>query len=990
MRSLLCSHPSALVDNDARVIIGLAQQQQGRDEEALASLSSALNSEEINDDATYNAWLQSFKNTLSDKSFDHVWPRYSIPFKSAPGNVVIYVNNAKTNNLNLIASKKITNKIQPSLDSMRSQAAIARQTGQSKKAISIYNKALSISPNDKDLQLGLALALIDSYEAQQSSAILSGLDRRYPNNHQVMDAYVYYAQQFERDDILVKNLRQLAEVSQGVEQDNYIQSWINAVMNNKNLSYTDNKLLEVLKFSDQRHPKILMAKVNLIYASSRCDRVKSVISKIDINALNGEQIESAAFILRNCGDSRLAFNYYKAGMVRYPDESVFFAGSILTSIELGNIQYANRIAECCLPQFKDNIDFNMAKAYLRLHQNKYQDALDLYNHVLLIEPSNHEAHVGSIMSQAELNMAEQAFIAASELQSELSVMQWQRLYELRIRQMLMRAKKTNEPERYAIAQSATKIIDDYLIYLSRSAPDNESAKTNALLNKVHAETLAAMPAKAVITFESLALSKDELPLWGILHAADAYTSNRQPEMAAQLLMYANETSPDDLSILSALFFALLDMEDYKSADRTMSRMNVIVESEEVVDGKAHWVKRLDAMFQAYQNRLQTAENRLLALQEKAPSDINLHKNLAVIYRWRGWFEKANRALDSLDMQGDEDITNVVTRSHLLIDSQQYTQASQRVKQFENYSYNNDVKNLKSRWQIHNKRQYSANAQYGESSGNALGNKDFTFEQRLYSAPIQHKYRLYARDRYDWAEFPENNGNLHRVGLGGEFRHKLYNVTAEFNASVRGDANVGVTVAGTWRRDDYLSIFGEVQTYSRYVPLRAINSNIDGESISAGVQYRWNETQHMRAAATYTDFSDGNKRSSFYVNHEHSIYQSARHQVFLGEEIYTSKNTQNDVGYFNPDKDFSLRVAAKYRGVIWRRYGKSLTHRLDIGVGNYKQESESSAGIWDVEYRQHGSLTPNIEVDYGVLHRRRTYDGDAESYNAVSASINWRF
>lgn len=981
---------SALVDNDARVIIGLAQQQLGRDDEALASLSSALNSKQINDAATYRVWLHSFKSELPKKSFNQLWPRYSIPLNAAPEDVVRFIKNAEIKYSNLTVANKKTKKIRSPLESMRFNASIARQQEQSKKATLIYNQALAISPNDKDLQLGLALALIDLYESQQSNRILSSLSQSYPNDRQIMDAYVYYAQQFDRDEILLTNLRGLAEISNGIEQDSYIQSWISAVINNKNLSSTDAKLIELSKFSNQQNLKVLTARVDLTYADRRCDQVKSIVSEIDISDLNSDQIESIAFILRDCGHSQLAFNYYKAGMVRYSEESVFFAGGILTSIKLGDMQRANKIAECCLSQFKDNTDFTMAKAYLRFHQKKFRDALKLYNHVLLAEPSNHEAYVGSIMSQAELNMSEESFSAAREYQPGLSADQWQRLYELRIRQTLVRAKKADEPERIAYAQSATEIIDDYLIYISQSDPNNDTAKTNALLNQVYAKTLAAMPAEAVTIFESLTISKNELPLWGVLYAADAYVKNRQPEMAAQLLADANESNPDDLSILSALYFALLDMEDYKSADKAMLRMNTIVEDQEVVDGKAHWVKRLDAMFQAYQNRLQSAEDRLLRLQEKAPNDINLLKNLATVYRWRGWVEKSNHSLDLLDKKGDKDIANDVARSHLLMDSQQYALASLGMKQFDQHSFNNDVKNLKSRWQLHNKRQYRAIAQYGESSGNALGNKDFIFEQRLYSAPIQHKYRLYARDRYDWAEFPEDNGNLHRIGLGGELRQKSYNVSAEINTSVRDNTNVGVTVSGTWRHDDYLSVFGEVQTFSRYVPLRAINANIEGESISTGVQYRWNEMQHIRAAVTYTDFSDGNKRSSLYLSHEHSVFQNSHHQVFLGEEIYTSKNTKNDVGYFNPDEDFSLRVAAKYRGIIWRRYEKSLTHRLDIGVGNYKQKNESNAGIWDIEYKHQWKPDSSLEIDYGVLHRRRTYDGDAESYNAVSASINWRF
>ena len=247
-----------------------------------------------------------------------------------------------------------------------------------------------------------------------------------------------------------------------------------------------------------------------------------------------------------------------------------------------------------------------------------------------------------------------------------------------------------------------------------------------------------------------------------------------------------------------------------------------------------------------------------------------------------------------------------------------------------------------------------------------------------------------RDRYDWTEFTEDNGNLHRIGLGAEYNDHNFYLSGEVNGSVRDDADVGVTINGIWKLDDHWRLFGDVQTYSRHVPLRAINAGVDGESIGAGFQYRWNESRYLRASASYTDFSDGNERSSFFVIHEHDIYQSAHHQFYLSEEFYASHNTLDNVIYYNPENDYSFRLSAKYHGVIWREFDDSLTHRFVIGVGNYKQDGESNAGIWDIEYQHKWAVDSSLEVTYGYLHRRRTYDGEAESYNAITGSLNWRF
>ncbi|MFK7794250.1 MAG: poly-beta-1,6 N-acetyl-D-glucosamine export porin PgaA [Gammaproteobacteria bacterium] len=982
---------SSLVDHDARIIIGLAQQQLGRDEEALASLSAALNSRKVEDDRTYHVWLQSFQQALKNNPIDELWPRYSFPLETAPADVLAYLNNKISNQKRAKAVKNKPNRSNSRLEYIRLNAATSRQQGNSAKAIKFYKKALAYRPKDKDLQLGLALVLIDSGESKKSMKILANLYQKYPYDRQVLDANVYYAQEFGRADMQAEYLRQLAEISKGVERENYIASWLNVVSSDNNFVGIDTQLVEMSKFSVQNHPQINVAKARLMYTHQRCDRAKRVLRRVDKYSLSKDQLEQLAYISRHCGYSDIAFDLYEEGMLRFPSEAVFFAGAILVATDMENYSQAKSVVDCCEDRFNRDLDFNLARAYLYFNLREYQSALDAYKEVLRVESRNQEAKVGRIMALAELGMAEAAFIQAQSGEIEISNSQWKRLHELKIQQVLMQAVNSEPVFRESFANEAVKSVDHFLEFLNSNLPDDSIARRNALLNKVHAQTLSGLHAEAIATYESLGLSVEDIPVWGNVHAAEAYAGNRQPEKAVQILEYANDKEPDNLNILSALMFASIDMEDYDNAGVAMSRMNKIVEGQEVNDGRTHWVARLDAMFQAYQNRLKEAEKRLLALQANAPSDPDILKNLAIVNRWRGLTNKSSALLGDASQVLGQDMSIGVAKTSLLIDSQQYSKARQNLQKLNaEYSYHKDVKRLQKRWDTHVKRLYTLSTQYGESSGNALGNKDFTIEQRLYTAPIYDQYRVYVRDRYDWAEFPEDNGNLHRVGIGGEYRSDSYDVSAEINASVRDDTDPGVTLNGVWKRDDHVSLFGELQSYSRNVPLRAINADIDGESVSAGAQYRWDESHYLRASASFTDFSDGNQRTSFFIQHEHDVYQSAHHQIYLSEEFYISENTEDDVGYFNPEGDYSFRVAAKYRGVIWREYEKSLTHRLNLGIGNYKQENESNAGIWDIEYRQQWAPSHDFEVDYGVLHRRRSYDGEAESYNAISASVNWRF
>jgi biofilm PGA synthesis protein PgaA len=250
--------------------------------------------------------------------------------------------------------------------------------------------------------------------------------------------------------------------------------------------------------------------------------------------------------------------------------------------------------------------------------------------------------------------------------------------------------------------------------------------------------------------------------------------------------------------------------------------------------------------------------------------------------------------------------------------------------------------------------------------------------------------VYGRHRYNYAEFPEGNGYLNRIGIGGEYRSKFLDATLEVNASTRDSSDPGVSLGAVWKLDDYLSISADMQTYSDLTPLRAINDDVEAGSLVLGARYRWNENRFASIAAGLVDFDDGNDRKFIFLKHQHGIYQSAYHQWSLSQEFYASENDEVDAFYYNPEEDYSFRGAAIYDGLIWRRYEKEWTHRLTLGVGNYKQKEESNAGIWDLEYIQRWQLDPTLEIRYGYIHRRRTYDGDAESFNAGIANINWRF
>ena len=67
------------------------------------------------------------------------------------------------------------------------------------------------------------------------------------------------------------------------------------------------------------------------------------------------------------------------------------------------------------------------------------------------------------------------------------------------------------------------------------------------------------------------------------------------------------------------------------------------------------------------------------------------------------------------------------------------------------------------------------------------------------------------------------------------------------------------------------------------------------------------------------FSDGNDRFEALLTGREGVYSSPRVQVDLGLEVGASRNSKEDVPYFNPKSDFSVLPMVNVNHVLYHRY-----------------------------------------------------------------------
>lgn len=540
------------------------------------------------------------------------------------------------------------------------------------------------------------------------------------------------------------------------------------------------------------------------------------------------------------------------------------------------------------------------------------------------------------------------------------------------------------------AELALDRLDAYSALLRAEAPDDAVLARNAQLDRVRALTLAGRLEEARALFEALG-DPAALPAYGLLNGADVYARLRQPEKAEELLQLALQQTPDDTGVLVTLFYNQLDRELYAAAGETLQKLQAL-SGDAVVDGRATWIARLAAMFEAYQNDLQAAQEQLEALRIRALNDPELDLNLATIYRWRGWSARALDEYRKALADGADPVAVQAGTAQALFELKRYREAGAAIAQLgATAPANPDTVALQSQWEWFNKNLYIAQAQSGKSDGSPVtGSSDLSFDQWLYSKPIAGQFRAFIHHHYDWADFIEGAGGANRTGIGFDYRSQFFDIAVAATNRSPGSRK-GLAVNGEYRPDEHWTLFGDVQTDSNQVPLRGTRAGVNGHSASGGVLYRWDERRHARLSYTRTDLDDGNVRDTVGLSGTQRLWADARHTVALNAELYYSHGTAgDDVAYYNPKSDHSAYVSVDYTGVLQRRGDRTWVQHVNVGGGGHEQHGFSSRAIWHAQYEQRWQFGPQFGVNYGVLYRSRVYDGERESYAALTGGIEWRF
>jgi biofilm PGA synthesis protein PgaA len=501
-------------------------------------------------------------------------------------------------------------------------------------------------------------------------------------------------------------------------------------------------------------------------------------------------------------------------------------------------------------------------------------------------------------------------------------------------------------------------------------------------------------------YQQLVNAKVDPPAYVLNAAADAYLYKRMPEEALKIYDATILKAPDHLvEVKMGKFYALIELERFDEAtaliDSTSQDLaayrnrpnNPVVRTDEFkleADSKAYYAR-------VYGDDFATAEQRFLALNNIGPMNNEVRVALADIWRFRGWPERSEKLAYEITNDYPEHVAPKVILANTHMDLRDWRLAESEIKPLvSDFPENLSVQELDRRWLLHNKRQLTIGGFRSKSSGSAFGSRTHGLNAALYSSPINYNFRAFALAEYQHATYPEGNGNAVFPGIGLEYTNRDWRLTGAVSKSNISENGVTAAFTADYRLNDYWSFSSLLDINSSQMPLRGLRVGISGDLFNASGTYRWSDLTSASMGVGYMHMDDGNNRNMINATFDRRLLTRPHYKLTAHLRADASRNTEQNVPYFNPQRDLEVGAILDNEWMLWRRYERSFSHRLQVGAGDYWQKDFGSDLTWIASYEQQIRLDDRFELDYGVTRNRHSYDGVKELATQYFVRLNLLF
>ena len=347
-------------------------------------------------------------------------------------------------------------------------------------------------------------------------------------------------------------------------------------------------------------------------------------------------------------------------------------------------------------KFGKTRDFLLAEAYAYEQSQQYLPALANYQTLMDTNPDDDAVYRSWVMAINNSGAPKMAIEKANLRPDIFRNSDWQRL-KADNAAIAVREGSFNDlqpQDKRQRADKALALVREYQRFLAENFPDNQEQQQSAQYDKIlalHAkgdfdETIAEFERQP----EPLAL-----PDYVLKVVADTYLRQNQAREAEPLLAEVVKRKPDDHNANMMLFYAQVETEQYQAAqntiDQTIANQPKWRRNGKVIrdNPKRLAAERVGNLLTAYRNQLGQSQEQLEQWLAFAPNNTTLRSDLAKIYRWRGWPERALEQYQLIAPVAPEEFELQLGSAQSLLDLREYQQVAEKLTHLQE-DYANDT------------------------------------------------------------------------------------------------------------------------------------------------------------------------------------------------------------------------------------------------------------------------------------------------------------
>lgn len=726
-----------------------------------------------------------------------------------------------------------------------------------------------------------------------------------------------------------------------------------------------------------------------------------------VYAKNPDTVAAMARIRRNRGEWEQAVEGFRLARSLAPARADLLQVQLMTLADMGQTPEAIKQARDWTEQAPQQLEARLALGYALMQDGQLHASLAEYDRAWRLAPGRRDVLREYLFALQRAGLPVLALgIAEQQAQllsaAELRVMRADALAE-RVR--LADTASRSEAERFVVADRALAKADA-LLQEWETLPAAQDDVIRVRIDRMGA-LLARVDMQGVVDeYHALKEMQVTLPPYALRWAASALLYLRQPEAAAELyrevIAASNDKDQNWMSDHQGLYYALVESEQREQADQLSQQLAAAQPARVyplgVPEGRPNqnWLEGqiLLANNALYRDDLPAAQQAFESLSEAAPGNVSLRTSRASVYSVRGWPRRAEEQLKIAESVSPKAVEVEAGQAINALALQEWQQldvlADDLVARFPENLRAQRVDRLRD---VHHMAELRIAGYRGRSPDNSVvGGDDFGLETVLYSAPLQDDWRVFAGGGIGRGEFLEGDAEHDWLRAGIERRIRNNTLEAEVSRHDFGfGQRTGARLAGVHDLSDVWQYGWSAELLSGSTPLRALNSDVDADSLSAYARWRESESRAISLSVSPMRFSDGNDRLSLVLDGSQRVFAAPHMTLDAGLELATSRNSQGGEGpYFNPEADASVLSTLNLSHILHRRYETVWSQALQLGLGYYDQRDFAGGAMGLIGYGQRLRLNDVFDSGFMLSAASRPYDGDREREYRLVLDINYRF